>query len=219
MANNIEPFRVRDCALVAIATGKRAQNLRELREHLRYIDSNCIYYHFWGGLLRPRFDNPEYHNDFAVWVSYSLHNKVLAERLSVIDPASYESMEELRYELIDIIEETLDETEYPQWSRRDDQFEFIRSQTVVFDSSISIDRPDKMSEFLPQMASSSVFFHFIDGRRRNADQRDDFHNWLNRFGSEYQDLTKQIEQIDPYFSSLVELRGQLAETFSNYFMR
>ena len=50
-----EPFIVKDCALIAIATGIRAQNLRELRDRLRDIDLNCVYYHFWGGLLRPRF--------------------------------------------------------------------------------------------------------------------------------------------------------------------
>ena len=30
------------------------------------------------GLLRPRFDNPEYHNDFAIWSRYALNDLVLA---------------------------------------------------------------------------------------------------------------------------------------------
>ena len=100
----IEPFKIKDCALIAIATGKRAQNLRELRELLRGIDINSIYYHFWGGLLRPRFDNPEYHNDFAIWIANSLHNKTLAERLAVIDPVAYKSLDHLRMELIESID-------------------------------------------------------------------------------------------------------------------
>jgi hypothetical protein len=63
--NNAElaPFLFKDCALIAIAIGERARNLRELRERLHDIDPNSIYYHFWGGLLRPRFDDPEYHQD------------------------------------------------------------------------------------------------------------------------------------------------------------
>lgn len=217
MTSNIEPFAVRDCALIAIATGKRAQNLRELRELLRDIDLNCIYYHFWGGLLRPRFDDPEYHNDFAIWVSHSLHNKILAERLAVIDPVTYESLEDLRYELIDIIEENLDETEYPIWTRRDDQFEFIRSQTVVFDANISVNQPAELVGLLPQMSSGSIFFHFIDGRRRNVNKMDDFRNWLLQFGPRHEKLIGLIDHIDPYFSSLSDLRDQLTETFSGYF--
>jgi len=151
MAGDLEtsPFAIKDCALLAIATGKRAQNLRELREHLRTIDLGSIYYHFWGGLLRPRFDDPEYHNDFAIWVAHSLHNKALAERLAVIDPVVYESLEAVRNELIEIIEETLDETEFPIWAKRDDQFEFIRHQIVVFDTQLAANTPKTSPPFCP----------------------------------------------------------------------
>jgi len=62
----IDPFAVKDCALIAIATGERAHNLRELRDRLETTRPGCIYHHFWGGLLRPSFDDPEYQNDFAV---------------------------------------------------------------------------------------------------------------------------------------------------------
>lgn len=217
MAKKTTPFEVKDCALIAVATGRRAQNLRELRNLLQDIDLNCIYYHFWGGLLRPRFDNPEYHNDFAIWVAHSLHNKTLAEKLALIDPAKYESMDELRYEIIDIIEESLDETEYPLWANRDDQFEFIRSQLVVFNTNMSIKDPAEMTDYVSQMSSGSIFFHFIDGRRRNTREVDDFRNWLLQFGDEYMELVELIEVIDPYFSSLTELRSQLTGAFSYYF--
>ena len=158
----ISPFSIKDCALIAIATSQKAQNLRELREHLRSIEAGSIYYHFWGGLLRPRFDDPEYHNDFAIWIAHSLHNKVLAERLAVIDPVTYESMEDLRNELIDMIEENLDETEFPTWAKRDDQFEFIRHQIVVFDTKISIKEPEEFPGIMPEISLGSIFYHFID---------------------------------------------------------
>ena len=215
--NATGPFRIKDCALIAIATGKRAQNLRELREHLRNIDTNSIYYHFWGGLLRPRFDNPEYHNDFAIWVARSLHNKILAERLAMVDPVAFLTLEDLREELIDIIEESLDETEYPIWSKRDDQFEFIRSQIVVFHSKVSVKDPADLLNILPNMSLGSIFFHFIDGRRRNRNFLDDFRNWLLEFGEEYKGLIRYVESIDPYFSTLKELRNQLIGAFRRYF--
>jgi hypothetical protein len=69
----IKPFAIKDCDLIAIATGMRAQNLRELRDRLTVVHPGCIYYHFWGGLLRPKFTDPEYNNDFAAWVFYGLH--------------------------------------------------------------------------------------------------------------------------------------------------
>ena len=75
---NREPFSVKDCALVTIATGKKAQNLKEMREHLLNIHLGSIYHHFWGGLLRPRFDDPEYNNDFAEWVRHALQDNIHA---------------------------------------------------------------------------------------------------------------------------------------------
>ena len=77
------PFIVKDCALIAIATGLRAQNLPELRNRIQEIPQACLYYHFWGGLLRSKFDDPEFPNDFAYWARHSLQDKILAER----DPA------------------------------------------------------------------------------------------------------------------------------------
>jgi len=212
-----EPFYIKDCTLIALATGERAQNLRELREHLREIDPNSIYYHFWGGLLRPRFDNPEYHNDFAIWVAYSLHNKILAERLAVIDPVAFPTLDDLREELLDVIEESLNETEFPTWAKRDDQFEFIRFQIVVFNTNNVASDPKDLANIIPNMSVGSIFFHFIDGRRRNADSLDDFQNWLSNFHGEYDDLRKRIHNIDPYFSSLTQLRDELTDVFNTYF--
>jgi hypothetical protein len=208
----IEPLYLKDCALIALATGKRAQNLRELREHLRLIPTNSIYYHFWGGLLRPRFDDPEYHNDFAIWAAHSIHNKSLAERLAVIDPVAFRSLEELRIELLDVIEESLDETEFPIWARRDDQFEFIQHQIVVFDTEKSIEKPDELADMLSQLPIGSIFFHFIDARRRNDNSLDDFQNWLTQFGNECREMCEAISAIDPYFNNLKKLKEALIQT-------
>ena len=137
---NIEPFSVKDCALVTIATGKKAQNLKEMREHLLTIHLGSIYHHFWGGLLRPRFDEPEYNNDFAEWVHHALQDNILAERLSVIDPDPFVNLESLRQELLEVIEQRLDEIETVTWAKPDMQFHFVRSQMVVFDTRGKIDR-------------------------------------------------------------------------------
>jgi hypothetical protein len=208
-------FYIKDCSLIAIATGEKAQNLRELREHLRNIASGSIYYHFWGGLLRPRFDDPEYHNDFAIWVAHSLHNKSLAERLAVIDPVAFESIEELRKELIETIEEGLDETEFPTWAKRDDQFEFVRSQIVVFDTNTSVDKPEDFSSIMPGLSRGSIFYHFIDARRRTENSLDDFQNWLLEFGPDYEHLRQEIRNICPYFSALKKLRKELTDAFAS----
>ena len=214
MNRTIAPFAIKDCALIALATGRRAQNLKELRNHLAEVSENSIYYHFWGGLLRPRFDNPEYHNDFAIWTAHSLHNKVLAERLAIINPLRFESIEQLRDEVLETLDSYLDKTEFPQWSRSDDQFDFVRSQLVVFDTGLRIEHPREFRDVLPAISLGSIFYHFVEARRRNAEAIDDFRNWLLERCPERTELIQMLEYVRPGFTSLKTLRKELAEVFS-----
>jgi hypothetical protein len=212
----IDPFAVKDCALIAIATGERANDLRELRDRLDTTRPGCIYYHFWGGLLRPSFDDPEYQNDFAVWAYHGLHDRFLAERLALVDPTDFYDLEDLRRELIEIIEERLDENELVSWTAAHQQFQFIRSQIVVFDTGIRINNPKELKELIPQLTVGSVFYHFVDARRRTPNKIDDFSEWLIGFADNYDELFEQIASLDPYFKSLTELRAQLGEIFKEY---
>lgn len=213
----IEPFAVKDCALAAIATGRRAQNLRELRDHLLAVHAGCFHYHFWGGLLRPHFDDPEYNNDFASWVRHALHDARLAERLGILDPADYADVEQLRRELVDVIEQRLDETEFLAWARRDQQFHFVRAQTVVFDTRKRLTHPAELADAVPALSLGSIYYHFIDARRREPQGVDDFRAWLDRFGDEFRELRERIAAVDPYFVTLRELRARLATLFHHQF--
>jgi hypothetical protein len=212
----IDPFALKDCALIAMATGERAHNLRELRDRLEATRSGCIYYHFWGGLLRPTFDDPEYQNDFAVWAYHGLHDRFLAERLALVDPTDFDDLEDLRRELIEIIEERLDENELVPWAAAHQQFQFVRSQIVVFDTRVRISKPEELKGLMPQLTVGSVFYHFVDARRRTANKNDDFSEWFLGFGDDYKELLEQIASLDPYFKSLTELRVQLDEIFEEY---
>jgi len=213
----IDAFAIKDCALVAIATGKRAQNLKELYEYLQIIHPESIYYHFWGEMLRPRFVDPEYNNDFSSWAHHGLHDTRLAERLGVIDPTDFKDLESLRRELLDVIEERLDEFEHIPWSKKDRQFHFIRSQIVVFNTQQTIEAPEQLPKKFPGISTSSIFYHFVDARRRNEEGYNDFNAWLGGFGEKYSALCVRLSEIDPYFTSLVDLRKELSRIFIEYF--
>jgi hypothetical protein len=189
MANDskIEPFAFKDCALAAIATGLRAQNLRELRDHLADIHLGCIYYHFWGGLLRPHFEDPEYNNDFASWARHALHD------------------------------ERIEETEYQIWARPDQQFHFVRAQTVSLDTGRRLVQPAELAAIVPQLSLGSVFYHFIDARRREPQGVDDFRAWLAQFGDAHDSLRTRLAEVDPYFINLADLRTLLTHLFQDYF--
>ncbi len=214
---NRTDFVVKDCALVSLATGLRAQSLPALREGLLAVPADSVYHHFWGGLLRARFDDPEFSNDFAVWVRHALHDLPLAERLAVIDPAEFADAEALRQEVLEVVEQRLDEIEAPAWAPRDRQFHFLRGQLVVFDTGRRIHDPRELVELLPQLAPGSVFYHLIDARRREPQGQDDFRAWLAALEDGHEGLIARLAQIDPYFVSLPELRAQYAAVIDSHF--
>ena len=167
--------------------------------------------------MQPRFEEREYNNDFAAWVHHGIHDEVLAERLAALNPTRFPDPESLRSEIIEQIGMRLDETELLLWTRATHQFEFIRSQIVVFDTKQRLDRPAELASAIAQMSTSSIFYHFIDARRRTPDRGDDFSDWLGTWGAEFTPLREHMAGMDPYFGSLSELRDELAQLFSMHF--
>ena len=214
---NNQRFHVRDCALVRMSTGHRAQTLREFKECIENVPSGSIYHHFWGRFLQPQFDEPEYNNDFAAWAYHGLHEEALAEKLSVVDPTEFDDIEDLRQELIERIEDYLFEYEYVPWARADDQFYFVKSQLVVLDTGISIEAPEELTEAVSKMSLGSIFYHFIDARRRTPERTNDFSAWLIGLGEEFEPLAAAMDQLDPYFSSLKALRAMIHAECVSFF--
>ncbi|MEQ9619279.1 MAG: DUF5752 family protein [Deltaproteobacteria bacterium] len=215
----INPFHVKDCALLRIATGEHAQNLNELRDKLLTVHPESIYYHYWGRKFRPRFTDPEYNNDFAEWAYQNLHDAELAERLSVIDPSHASSPEELRAELIDVIEKCLYERETAPASRQDEQFYFVRAQVVVFDTDCVINKPEELPGLIDKLSDGSVFYHFINAARRTENRTNDFSAWLSDIGDGYGELSALVSAIEPYFLNMTDIRERLKTTLNGYLKR
>jgi len=206
------PFVVIDCAMLSVATGVSAQNLRELRDRLRSVPASSLYFHFWGAHLRSGFEEPEYSNDFASWAQRGLNDLGLAERLGVIDPAG--ELEGLREQLLEAVEQRLYEREFVPWAPADQEFHFLRATLLVFDTGLRLNTPQALGAALPRFSPGSLFYHFIDARRRPPEGIDDFRAWLSGFGDRYAVLNERIAAIDPNFISLSQLGRQLSQAFA-----
>jgi hypothetical protein len=207
---NLAPFEVRDCALVVLATDYSAADLRGLRDALLHVGAASIYHHFWGRLLQPQFSEPEFNNDIASWVFRQLNDKTLAERLSVIDPVDFKTIDDLRAELVDAVELRLDEREPATWYQAADPLHFTQAQMVVFSAGVAAKSPGELAQLLPQLSGGSIFYHFIDARRRPPEGLDDFSAWLTMRGDRYAGTVARLAALDPYFSSLARTQKELA---------
>lgn len=216
MNYNSRIFRVKDCTLIVRMGGvEPALNLREFRERLKACPPECLYHHFNETLIRPSFDYPEFRNDFAIWCSRSLRDKVLAEKLGVINPHSFGSLEELRGNLVDIIDERLDEMHYIPWVEKGDEFRFLRAATIVFDTGLDINSPMDLITNLQNFSTSSIYYHFIEARRRTDDSSDDFSAWMKTSENPPIHLLEILSDIDFYFLNLAELRQVLIDKTAN----
>lgn len=218
-SNNTKIFALKDCALIAIATGRRAYTLTELRNHIRDVRIDSIYHHFWGGLLGVSFEESEFNNDFALWCRKHLNEPALGEQLSAIDPVGRKDLEDLRMELLEIIDTRLDESEVSHFLRASRPFDFLRSLLVIFDTGKRLHSPEALSEMLPDFTTGSIFYHFIDARRRLDDGTDDFRYWLSGFGDTYDKLCGRLSNIDPFFSSLSQVQEKLTEVCREHLNR
>jgi hypothetical protein len=212
------PFRIKDSALITIALGRAAHNLRELRDRVTEVPTASLHHHFFEGLLRPSFDDPEYRNDFALWARDSLRDDVLAERLALVDPFGLnDDREALRAILIDVLEDRLAELAQPANVLPGHEFHFMRSQIVVFDSGLAAEEPEQLAVLARRLSPGSVFYHFIDARLRPPRGEDDFCTWLRFWGDRGSDAAERIARIDPMFGSLGELRERIAAALAEAF--
>lgn len=211
------PFFAKDCSLAVIGTGESAQSLSHLRDILYRIPLNSIYHHFWGSRISYHLIHPEYHNDFANWAHYQLHDDFLSERLVILDPTDYPNLEDLRRVIIGIIEDRIDEVEFTVWTRDVGAFNFLRSTIIIFDLAMPANHPSDLKALIPKLPPSSIFYHFIDARKRTPNGIDDFSEWLMSFKEEFAPLIKKIRSIDPFFSPLLEIRQKLSDVFNEQF--
>jgi hypothetical protein len=213
----MEPFLVKDCTLLIRMSGLApAFNLRELRDRVASCSPDVIYHHFCETLLAPTFDYPDFRNDFALWVKRQLEENVLAERLGVIDPYLYPSMGALREAVLDILDERISEMTFLPSVSPGHEFHFREAVTVVFETGARILRPDKLPEAIAKMTLGSVYFHFLEARRRTLGRVDDFSLWLEDFEEPWVPAVQELRSIDFLFQSLTELRADLVRVLKSF---
>jgi hypothetical protein len=208
MEERIKAFEFNQAVSILKSTGKRAKNLRGLREAISSTSEESIFHHTNQYFLKEHI--MEYTNDFAHWAGESLEERALAEQLSNIDPYSFRNVGDLRKELLRVISDYLEEFQEPRDAMPGEEFYFNETITLTFPVGI---RAQNLAEFLIGMKyidAGSIYYHFYEARMRLGTGVDDFSTWVeNVLGKK--DLAGRIRSIDPFMHDVEGIREHIIE--------
>jgi hypothetical protein len=189
--------------------GRRAYDERELVDILEEVPLDSIYVHTHGHFLRHKYIAGPYPNDFATWAAIQVRDRVLGEKLAVVDPFELPDLGAVRTELISLIDDHLRSTRMVPRVVFGEPFEFMQSRTLEVPTGVKV---RTLAEFRDALATtvdaSVVYYHVIEARRHKARRRTDFAVWVEReLGMA--ELGERLSRLNPYGLSLEGIRRRL----------
>lgn len=202
------PFRFNACTEIREILGKHAEDERTLTELLEEVPLDSVYFHTHSYFLRHRFIETTYPNDFAEWVGEQVRDHILAERLSVVDPFTFKSLEALREELISIFDDHLSGLVSVPRAGFGTPFYFNRSRILEVPTGVEVHTLSEFRNAISEVDTSSLYFHVFEAHLRLQREENDFSAWI-RSGLKLPDLADRIRALNPYLGSLERLRSNL----------
>jgi hypothetical protein len=202
------PFVFTGCVELRQTLNLRAQDERELMDRLEDVPAASVLFHTYGYLLRHGPMSTAYGNDFAAWVAMQVRDQVLAERLAVVNPFEYESLDMLREELVTVISDHLTHLSSVPRIEFGEPFYFQQSDVVQVLLGPGVASLAEFRNALADVDTSAIYFHMIEARARLGRRADDFSEWI-RSSLQLPALADRIARIDAYMTSLERVRARI----------
>jgi hypothetical protein len=201
-------FRFIGCSEIQEILGKQAADERQLAEILEEVPLDSVYYHTHSYFLRARFIERTYPNDFAQWAAQQVQDHVLAERLSVVDPFDFQSLEALREELISLIDDHLSGMTAVPRTGFGAPFYFNRSRILEVPTGVEVQTLREFRDAISDVDSSAIYYHVFEAHLRLQREENDFSAWF-RSSLKLPDLADRMKALNPYLGSLERLRSNV----------
>jgi hypothetical protein len=208
VATATEPFRFIGCVELRQSLDQRATDERELLDRLEDVPSGSVLYHTHGYFLRHRPITTAYGNDFASWVAVHVRDQVLAERLAVINPFEFTSLELLREELLSVIHDHLARLATVPRVEYGEVFHFQQSHIVEVPLGPAATTLAEFRQGVAEVDASAIYYHMVEARARLGRRSGDFAEWL-RTSLGMTALAERLERIDAYMTSLERVRARV----------
>jgi hypothetical protein len=202
------PFTFIGCSELRESLGQQADDEKELAEMLEDVPLDSVHFHTHSYFLRHRFIERVYPNDFAQWVVTQVGDHILGEKLAVVDPFDYPNLEDLREEIISIIDDHLSRTPIVPRVVFGRPFYFHRSRILEVPMGVEARTLNEFRRAVSEIDVSAIYFHMFEAHFRLQREESDFSAWI-RAGLGLPDLADRIRAINPYLGSLERLRSSL----------
>jgi hypothetical protein len=201
------PFTFAGCVELRQTLDVHALDERELMRRVGEVPAGSIFFHTFGYFLRHRAFTTAYGNDFARWAALEIGDQALAERLAVVDPFAFSTLEALREHLVTILQDHLRGREAERRLEFDRAFHFQQSDVVEVPLGVTAQTLGEFRTGLAIVDESAIYLHTVETRAR-ARHAEAFSAWL-RESLELPELAERFERIDPYLTTLERIRGRL----------
>ncbi len=206
-AESAQPFVFRTESRLVVLTGRKARTAAEMLGHIAEVSGSSIFYHTHYLYLTHHFEKPTFYNDFAKWVSEALQEERLAERLAAIDLLAMTSIRQLREEIMAVFRRHLQDGGGAREAPPGDEFHFCEAKSFILPTGrVAHDAKEFLSQ-LEEVSASCLHFHFFEARLRLERRTNDFSQWLSDRGE--MRLARQIDRLNPYASTLDELKAEI----------
>jgi len=212
------PFRFTGCWELREILGRSARDEQQLLEAIEEIPLGSLSYHTHSFFLRHKYIAGPYPNDFATWAAIQVRDRVLGEKLGILDPYDFENLEALRTGIVNIIDEHLSNLQIIPRTIYGEPFHFMQSRIIEVSTGLEARNLAEFRKVLAAVDASVVYYHSFEAILRLGRSKGDFALWIEeQLG--LPDLAQKVSSLDFYMISLDFIRQRIVKLCDEALMK
>ena len=212
------PFLFTGCWELREMVGRSARDEQQLLEAIEEIPFDSLFYHTHSFFLRHKYIAGPYPNDFATWAAIQVRDRVLGEKLGILDPYDFENLEALRAEIVNIIDEHLSQLQIIPRAIYGEPFDFMQSRIIEVPTGLEARNLTEFRKILATVDVSVVYYHNFEAILRLGRRKGDLALWIEE-QLDLPALAQKISILDFYMTSLESSRHRIIKLCDEVLMR
>jgi hypothetical protein len=149
-----------------------------------------------------------YPNDFATWAAIQVRDRVLGEKLGIVDPHDFADLESLRAEVVSLVDDHLSQIGTVPRVMFGAPFFFMQSRVLEIPTGVKVRTLEEFRHALGEVDAAVVYLHVVEARGRKGKRRNDFAAWIDeQLG--LPELATAVARLTPFPLGLEAVRQRL----------